>query len=251
VIDPRSAIINDGVREHRLMIGTPTLGTIRIEWHNAMAGLVIPCNFSSSSSTPIGFLVDDAQNLIATQAYEQNFKWLLLLEDDVVPPLDLFLKLQPYVEEEKYPIVSGLYHLKGFNPRREPLIYRGRGNGAFRDFEPGDKVMVDGVPTGCLLIHRKILEVLAETAETYSLGRETPIQIRRFFRTPREVHVDQGTGAYQRLIGTSDLYFCDQVIREKVLERAGWPELQAEPYPFLVDTGIACGHIDRLTGGIF
>ena len=40
------------------------------------------------------------------------------------------------------------------------MIYRGRGNSYFNKFKYGDYVYADGVPTGCLLIHRSFLETI-------------------------------------------------------------------------------------------
>ena len=56
-----------------------------------------------------------------------------------------------YMQQGDVPVVSGLYFTK--SEPSEPLIYRGRGSGAYLDFRMGDKVYADGVPTGCLLIH--------------------------------------------------------------------------------------------------
>lgn len=245
---------NDDERVRRVLVGTPSLGTVRMEWHNAVTGLVIPCNWSNSASTPLGFLVDDAQNLLVQQCLRDGFTWLMLLEDDVVPPPDLFLKFARYLDDPdvREPIVSGLYHLKGSNRQPEPLIYRGRGNGAFRGFIPGEVVRVDGIPTGCCIIHRRILEVLSSTAPSYELrANGTRVTLPRVFVTPRAAFADAGTGSYQKLIGTSDLNFCDQIIRDKVLATAGWPQLQRLRYPFLCDTSILCGHIDRTTGVVY
>lgn len=233
---------------HRLMMGTATLGTVRMEWHNAMSAMVIPTNFSSSRNTPIGFRVDDAQNLIVEAALQGGFEWVLFVEDDVMPPADLLLKLRPYMQHARYPIVSGLYYVKG--NRKEPMIYRGRGNGPFLKWKPGERVWADGVPTGCLLVHGRIFEALADHAETYTLKAGQPLQVRRFFETPRIAYTDPQGGS-RKLLGTSDLYFCDRVRDLKLLAEAGWKALQKKRYPFLVDTSIACGHINRDTGFVF
>lgn len=247
-----SAPKNDRPTRRRVLIGTPTLGQVRIEWHNAMQGIVIPCNWANSANTPIGFLVDDAQNIIVQETLRSNFEWLLLIEDDVVVPPDIFLRFAKHIEAGTAPVVSGLYYLKGPRQEPEPLIYRGRGNGAFRDFKAGQQVWVDGVPTGCLLVHASVLKVLSATTETYTVrANGTVITLPRVFHTPREAWFDQGTGAYQKLVGTSDLFFCDGIIREGILKKAGWPKVARRQFPFLVDTGIRCGHIDRSNGIIY
>lgn len=247
-----SAIVNSEPTMRKVLIGTPTLGTVRMEWHNAMASMVIPCNWSNGMTSPIGFRVADAQNLIVEQFLAAGYDWLLLIEDDVIPPPDLFLRVEKYMDAGDVPIVSGLYHVKGVNTISQPMIYRGRGNGAYRSWKPGDLVWADGVPTGCLLVHRKVLQVLHDEAPVYVLrpiGGE--MRLRQVFDTPRSVQIDMGTGSYLKTMGTSDLHFCEQVISKKALARAGWPDVQKKRYPFLVDTGIACGHIDRLTGMVF
>lgn len=237
----------------RILIGTPTLGLVRVEWHNAMTGIVVPCNWSNSVNTPIGFLVHDAQNILVQKAIDAKFDWLALIEDDVLVPPDIFLKWGTHMERGDVPIISGLYHLRG--PRSsgpEPLMYRGRGTGAFKDWKPSEQVWVDGVPTGCLLIHTSILRALWEQAEPYTVQNNgAPLAVRRVFNTPREAAYDSGTGAYQKFLGTSDLFFCDEVIRLGILKKAGWPDVARRKYPFLVDTSIRCGHIERDSGAVY
>lgn len=239
-----------GLSKHRILIGTPTLGLVRIEWHNATCGMVIPVNWGNSVTTPINFYVDDAQNLVAHEAIAKNFQWLLFIEDDVVPPPDLFQKIAIYMEEKKWPLVSGLYHLK--STVKEPFLFRGRGNGTFKKWKPGERVRVDGVPTGCLLIDVTILRALAEVSPTYELmcsGQK--LNLKRIFQTPRIVYTDPTLPTYVKLVGTSDLYFCDRILKEGILAKAGWGKLARLKYPFLCDTSIRCGHIDRESGQVY
>lgn len=238
---------NTGAYTHRILIGVPTLGNVRIEWHNAINGIVVPVNWSNSYQTPIGFQVDDAQNLIADEALKKGFEWLLLIEDDVVVPCDIFLKFAKYIEKKEYPIVSGLYNLKGSVP--QPFVFRGRGNGSYTKFKKGDKVMADGVPTGCFLIHCSILKELQQISEDYTLRVNGEVKkLKKIFLTPRMVFTDVSLLSYQKLIGTSDLYLCDTILEKDILKKAGWKQSK---YPFLVDTSINCGHIDRETGQIY
>lgn len=239
-----------GVYQHRILLGIPTTGTVRIEWHNAVNGLVIPVNWSNSMQTPIGFPVAEAQNIICKEVLDKNFEWLLLLEDDTVPPPDLLVKIEQYMERGDIPIVSGLYPLKA--SIATPFIFRGRGNGAFRDFTVGEKVWADGVPTGCLLVHASIIRAMAEQAETYKLrANQQEVALKRIFWTPRQVFSDPSLATYQKLVGTSDLFFCDQLREKDILRKAGWSRIARRQYPYLVDTSINCGHIDRHTGVVY
>jgi hypothetical protein len=240
---------NSSPRQNRVLIGTPTLGMVRMEWHNALASLVIPCNWSMSSTTPIGYLVADGQNLIAHEALDKGFEWVLFLEDDTVPPVDLYLRLAEYIDKKDAPVVSGLYHVKGGS---EPMVYRGRGNGSFRDWKMGDKVWADGVPTGCLLVHTSILAEMAKASPNYFVtSAGNAFSVRKVFESPRQAWMDPRSGGYQKLLGTSDLYFCDQVMERDIFTKAGWPKIAKREFPFLVDTRIRCGHIDRDSGKVW
>lgn len=250
---PRVEIIKSGSDPYsgRLAIGTPTLGSVRMEWHQARIGQVIPVNWSMvtimetmGGYVPLGFLVADAQNLIVKHVVTGNFEWLLLYEDDVLPPLDAFVRLNHYMLDAEAPVVSGLYYTKSRPP--EPLVFKGRGNG-FVKFKKGAKVWCDGVPTGFLLIHVSILKAMWPDCEEYTVKGHT---VRRMFRFPRDIWVDPETGHNRSVMGTSDLDWCTRLIEGNYLKEAGWPKLARRKYPLLVDTDIFCHHISP-NGEIF
>ncbi len=99
-----------------ILIGTPTLGTVRIEWYNAMA-MVAPPNWAVVRSTPCGYTVPDGQNILVDTALRGTFRALLLIEDDTCPPPQTLIEMDRWfwkMERKKAPpIVSGLYHIKG------------------------------------------------------------------------------------------------------------------------------------------
>ena len=178
----------------------------------------------------MGYLVADAQNILVDIAVKQNYEWMFLLEDDVILPFDAFLKINEYMKDGMVPVVSGLYFLKANPP--EAIVYRGRGNGPFMGWRMGEKVWVDGVPTGCLLIHNSILKLMHEESPEYQTGNGQIVK--RVFETPAKAWMDPETGVMQMASGTSDLYWCDRVMKEKVLQRAGWKEIAKKKYPFLI-----------------
>jgi hypothetical protein len=47
-----------------------------------------------NAMSPIGYTVADAQNVIIDLAVKNDFEWLLLIEDDTMPPPDAFLRLE-------------------------------------------------------------------------------------------------------------------------------------------------------------
>ena len=157
---------------NRLMIGTASTGVIRIEWSRARYGQVIPVNWSEVSMLeyingyiPLNYQVADAQNVIVKSAIERDFEWLLLWEHDVLPPPDALIKLNKYIRSEKVPVVSGLYYTRA-HPT-EPLIFRGRGNSVYTDWEIGDQVWCTGVPTGFLLIQMAVIRAMWKESPEY------------------------------------------------------------------------------------
>jgi len=140
--------------------------------------------------------------------------------------------------DEDIPVISSLYFTKSDPP--EPILYRGRGNSYFRDWKLGDKVWVDGIPFGCTLIHGSIIKAMWKESPEYSISGQIT---RRVFETPAKSWSDpQGNILSNR--GTSDLAWCERIMKENFFEKSGWSKYQKMKYPFLVDTNIFCKHID-------
>jgi len=243
----------NGNPRNRILIGTASLGIVRLEWSVARYSQIVPCNWSAGHLScgigaviPMHYLVADAQNVIADEAIRQNYEWVLLHEDDVIVPPDLFIRLNHYMKDATIPVVSGLYYLK--TPHKEPVLYRGHGNGAFDGFKLGEKVWADGVPTGCLLIHCSILKLMWQESEEYVVGINPPRKVRKIFETPGRSWFDASNHGWKQEAGTSDLAWCKRVIEQNVLRRSGWPKIGRKKYPFLCDTNIFCRHIDLQTG---
>jgi hypothetical protein len=238
----------------RICIAVPATGLVRIEWMMARFGQVIPCNWSNgdifqfySQFSPLGNAVAEARNVCVQYCLSNKFEWLFFIDHDVLLPPDTFLKINEYMRSSKYPVVCGLYYCKGSHP--EPLLYRGKGNSYYDNWKRGDKVWVDGIPMGCTLIHSSILKVLYDSSEVYTTPTLAgPVVVRKVFETPRTAWKDPETQRYETKMGTEDLFWCDRVIKEKAFERCGIKEFkkfQKKKYPFLVDTGLYCRHIDE------
>jgi hypothetical protein len=245
-LDYTSPIVSSGGAngQRRVFIGTAMRGVVRAEWALSRFGQIIPCNWAASdyihwmnSFAPIGYEIANAQNIIVKHFLESGAKWLLMLEDDVMLPPNGFLLYNEYMRKEKIPVVSGLYFTKTSPP--EPLVYRGRGNSYYWKWKIGDKVWVDGAPTGCLLIHRTILDVLWKECQEYDAqGFKT----RRVFEFPEKMWYDPEKGN-RKEVGTSDLEFCTKLKDREIFKKAGWPKYQRMRYPILCDTRICCEHI--------
>jgi len=243
----RSKIVDSGTSKYnsRLLVFTPTRGTVRMEWVVARYGQIIPTNWGMvtyqqflDSFVPLRYSVADAQNLACKELVEKNYEWLLMIEDDTIPPPDAFIRFNKYMQKGDIPVVSGLYFTK--SEPSEPLIFRGRGTSTYNSWKMGDKVWADGVPTGMLLIHGDIIRAMWKEAPDYNaMGTIT----KKIFNTPTDMWFDADAGHVFTKTGTSDLQWCEDVIEGKFLEKAGFKEIQKKKYPFLVDTNIFCKHI--------
>jgi hypothetical protein len=251
----------------QVLLGTPTLGLVRIEWYNAMVGMVTPPNWALVRSVPMGYTVPDAQNMIVDAMLRGSFRAMILIEDDTCPPPETILTFDRWfwkMERKKAPpIVSGLYHIKGSGEVRrgktggieqlgpEPLAYRGSGTRAYRDWKYGDVIWVSGVPTGALLIHRAVLEAWANEPdiETYTLPGY-PHPLKKIFVAPARVWTDPDGGKHIAS-GTSDLYFSQQTIDRNILTKAGFGKWAKKPYPYIIDTSLVFKHVDRGTGVLY
>jgi len=230
----------------RVFVGIPLTGVVRAEWMLARFGQVIPCNWSANDHiqwidqySPLRFMVADARNLIVEEFVKKGYEWLIFIDHDVVLPHLFLVGVNNYIIKGEPPMFSGLYFTKSVPA--EPLIYRGRGNGHFADWKLGDKVWCDGIPMGCTVIHKSILRVLYEESEEYVLaGRK----VRKVFETPQRVFYDPETHSFNTQTGTEDLELCSRIMRDNVLEKAGWTKYAKRKYPFLIDTKLFCWHID-------
>jgi len=232
----------------KLLVSVATEGWVRYEWAHARYGQVTPVNWEAQGFdvqyTAMGYSIDDAYNLITKKAIELGIEWVIIIEDDVIVPNDLFIKFSRYMDAADFPIISGLYYTK--SEPAQPLIFRGRGNGPFHDWKLGQKVFCDGLPMGCLLIHVSILKWFWENCDPYQTVDGQVVK--RVFETPRRMFWDAERGGYERQEGTQDLFFFDRMIEHDVLKKTGWANVARRKWPLLCDTGILCKHIDRNTG---
>ncbi len=236
--------VNSGTK--RMMMGIPMTGLLRSEWVLARYGQIIPCNWGMieffqfvDQWSPLKYSVADARNIIACAAVEGNYEWLLFIDHDVVLPPKTILYMNEQIHKNDIPVYAGLYFTQSVPS--EPLIYRGRGNSHYKDWNLGDKVWVDGVPMGCTLINVRLLKAMYDESDEYMAGQT---KTRRIFITPRASYYDPEKRGWFNSQGTEDLEWCTRIMDGGFFEKAGWPEYQKKKYPFMIDTAIFCKHID-------
>ena len=233
--------------KNRILVGVPMTGLLRAELVLARYGQTIPCNWATvdfiqwlDQTSPMRFQVADARNIVCSRMVEEGFEWLFFIDHDTILPPHTLLTINDRILKEEVPMWSGLYFTKSVPS--EPILYRGRGTGYYNKWKLGDLVWVDGIPMGCTLIHYSILKILYDMSEDYEVspGRGT----KRIFETPSKSFVDPKTLTWFAATGTEDLEFCQRIMENDVLKKAGWKKVARRKYPFMVDTNIFCRHID-------
>ena len=230
----------------RIMISVPLTGLIRAEWMLGRYGQALPCNWNQmeiiqwmDQFSPLGFLVADARNVAAENFIKGGYEWLFFIDHDVIMPLNTFNAWNRRMLKGDIPIFGGIYFTKSVPS--EPLIYKEFGASYATDWKLGDEVWVKGMGLGCHVIHRSIMEIAYKESEEYEIGVS---KLRKVFDTPSNNKFDAETQTWQTAGGTEDLTFYNRLIEDKILLKAGWPNLQRRKYPFLCDTKIFCRHID-------
>lgn len=215
---------NPDPHSRRVVIATPSTGVVRIEWYHAQMFLTKPVNWFSILASPVNQQVAEARNDCVIGALQDRADWILFIDHDVLPPPDAIMRMQRHMIRLECPVVSGLYYTRSNFP--EPLIFRGRCNGPYYDWEPGDVVWCDAVPMGLVLIHTSLFRAMRPP----------------WFTTPA-IPVDPSQPGSMAMSGTEDIFWCDRVLNEGILEKAGW-KVPDPKNPFLIDTSIMCQHID-------
>jgi len=149
-----------------LTLGVLTRGTVSTEWAFAFRELRLPKD-SVSVKKP-GMPFDHARNQMVRVMLDNGSKWLLFLDDDVIPPADGYEKLMEVQNE----IVSGVYW------KRQGKIVPA----AYFEAHPlptpvphitGNlPIEVDMVGGGFLLIHRSVFERVKEPWFEWKIYRE-------------------------------------------------------------------------------
>jgi hypothetical protein len=199
----------------------PTRGVIPARVVENWMGMMTPMNNAFMRIFVSGMEVGDAYNAAVETilAHEQlkNFKYLLTLEEDNLPPPDGLLKLYESIDE--YAAVGGLYWTKGEGG--QPMIY-GDPKGIL-SFQP-QQVQPDMVQEANGL-------GMGFTLFDMDLFRDEDIP-KPWFKTVQEWDPAKGAAA-----GTQDLYFFSNI------RKLG--------YRVAADTRIKVGHLDVDSGMVW
>ncbi len=119
-----------------------------------------------------GGLLSRGRNELTAAFMEQtDADWLLMVDSDEQLSLDTFDKLVDTVHDTERPIVAGLYFGAwpgDYYPTAMPLIFKRVPDSTrftpILDYPPDTVIEVDSAGTGCLMIHRSVLEAFQADA---------------------------------------------------------------------------------------
>jgi len=116
-------------------------------------------------------LLARTRNIIVKNFLDQsNADWLLMVDSDQTLPVDVFDLLIETAHKDDRPIVAGLVFAAFYEDnllRPVPAIYNLSADGQMLpidDYPKNAIFEIDGAGTGCLLVHRTVLQAMRENA---------------------------------------------------------------------------------------
>jgi hypothetical protein len=214
------------------MMALPTLGMVPIEFMFATGRLQMPINGCVFQHIVKKMEVGEARNKAAMDLMmipkENRPEYLFFLGDDMIPDWNAFSTLYETMVEEKWDVLTGLYHMKGEPPT--PLVWRDNHVGRMRpgiDFKIGERVWVDLTGLDFTLIRTSLLENMTPLyfKTGPSLRLEIPDRLEPYI-DPKSI-----------VAHTEDVWFCSKA---KLLgAKMG------------VHSGVRVGHFDVKTDAIY
>ncbi|MDE2095638.1 MAG: hypothetical protein KGL39_00145 [Patescibacteria group bacterium] len=208
---------------NQVLVGTLHVDVTTLAWAFGIRNLIIPGRDDLRQFYPFlpvaGMPFDHARNVICQKALEYGAQYVLMLDSDVIPPRDTIIRLMAH----NLPLVSGMYCRRS-PPHGVPVMIK---EGQWiTNFVPGSLVEADVVGSGCLLIHRSVLEAMSPSDKARG---------KQWF----DWRVDmRGTGTLpDGLCMSEDFVFCANARQQ----------LGIKAY---VDTSIVCKHIGYAQAGL-
>lgn len=141
---------------NRMVLGILHTEQTTFAWSMFFRRLAIPGAIFPVTGAPF----DHARNACCQKALEMGVEWLGFLDSDVCPPHDAFLRLM----SRGQPVISGVYHRRS-PPHGYPVAQKTGPNGIrtwLQELPKSGLMEVEVVGAGLLLIHRSVLEKVAQ-----------------------------------------------------------------------------------------
>lgn len=132
----------------QVLVATLTREIVSTEWAKGYRNIILPPG-SPPPTTTSGQPYDSGRNHLAQLVVDNNIPWILYIDDDVIPPPDVFFQLARHKKE----IVSGLY----FRRHNPPVPVMQKDRRWVTQWNPPNSIIeVDWCGAGCLLVSRSV-----------------------------------------------------------------------------------------------
>lgn len=205
--------------EKGVLIAIPTTGRpVPIAWAFALKQLTVPPVMLSTIFSVIGKPLDEARNISAQKAIDDNYKYLFFLDDDVVLPQGTLRRFITLMDNNPhFQFLSGVVCTRDETP--QPMIFKQLGNGPSWNWKVGSVTWARAGAIGAGIIRVDCLR---------------KIQAPWFKRVDEEFGgVDEGMYFYKQL---EDLNQSDPS--------------NLESWPIWIDGKTLCEHHDVNTGAV-
>ena len=119
-------------------------------------------------------LLSKQRNRVVKQFLATQSDWLLMIDSDQQLPISSFDKLIEAAHDKERPVVAGLvfasFDVEGFPyPRPVPTIFQDTAEGflPLNNYDKDSLFEIDAAGTGCLLIHRSVLEAIQADCDAH------------------------------------------------------------------------------------
>lgn len=118
-------------------------------------------------------LLSKQRNRLVKQFLKTKSDWLLMMDSDEQLPVSSFDKLIEAAHEKDRPVIAGLVFASfdtGFPyPKPVPTIFQDAPEGflPLNNYDKDSLFQIDAAGTGCLLIHRSVLEAIRDDADQH------------------------------------------------------------------------------------
>lgn len=225
----------DTFRDDSTVIVCPTRGMIHYQVVNAWNSLQPSKNnkraFLFCTGHEVGRAYTDLVKYVLNHAQLSQFKYLMTLEDDNIPPADAHTRLLERISGSPYDAVSALYYSKevglpmafGYPERfKEKFDLEFSARDVTDAVKNGDLMEVNGIAMGCTI---------------YKMDLFRQIEPPWFVTVNELIETGDPNLPIAAVTRTQDLSFC---------ERARWLGKR-----FAVDCSLRVGHIDVKTGKVY
>jgi len=165
---------------HKVSIGWPDSGQVHGEFAISLAMLATyyPERLGPYIRVEGSGLISRMRNeIVSIFLTKTDSDWLLMIDSDEKIDVKVFDKLIAAAHHIERPVVAGLV-FAAFNsvdiyPEPVPSIYKAVEGGytPVSDYPKDEIIKVDAAGTGCILVHRSVLEKIAESSTEHEAGK--------------------------------------------------------------------------------